>query len=180
MKAGIRFCYSPLNELQGQLRFLRVSLIHLPEGFLLIWLLMIGMAWTLDPSDASSFYFLGALAESGFPQGWLGITVCYQTEDNVLLQIWWHVAGISITHCNFRGLLNSFQKSGCSFFKWIWERFVRRGIFKMTTQISLILILKLIEYQLVGKPSAGFLAFWFPFKQWLARFYSAHQTHSQF
>lgn len=50
----------------------------------------------------------------------------------------------------------------------------------MTTQISLILILKLIEYQLVGKPSAEFLAFWFLLKQWLERSHSAHQIDFQF
>lgn len=43
----------------------------------------------------------------------------------------------------------------------------------LTTQNSLILILRLIEYQLVGKPSAEFLAFWFPLKQWLARLHSS-------
>lgn len=41
----------------------------------------------------------------------------------------------------------------------------------MTTQNSLIL--KLIKYQLVGKPSAEFLAFWFPLKQCLARLHSS-------
>lgn len=131
-----------------------------------------GNGWTPDPSDASSFYFLGAVTEGGFPQGCYhcGLADRTQCATSNLLTHGWNF----ITHCHFRGLLKSFQKSGCRFFKWIGEKFVRSGIFKMTTQTSLILILRLTEYQLVGKPSAEFLAFWFPLKQWLARLHSAH------